>query len=639
MDSDWRCWLCIFCLLVSGYLAHASAIPQAQDSLVVTKGSLVDEVNQARGQLESAMAGIRLQIAQVVHEKAVFQENVGNVLEYIRAFRFLLLQRRDFLKKAAEQLQKYDQTDTTAYARDYWQDFAGDLEQEFAKPEWRVDGPPNDDYTRIIKEYNDFIARLGNSAIKNPMLREVVVQVIQYAFTQPLDERQMNSILLDIASLRRVVSQVPWGEKVFNSLISGLPKIKNYLDLLDRHLGHLQSSVLAFHREAARISAQLDLRLVKLDTLIGSCQVIARNLHSLKDFDATQVRQQLIFLANQNQFIDYEQRVLQSFDGEIESVLSQYQWRAVLAAIARQDPDFGKLDLEKNAYLLYVGAGDLNQRFLLHEERGVPSDYLYAIHSLYAIWLEDNPEEKYQIDMSVELLQSEFELTLAQFKRVWEVRVKAAAAAPEPTLFYYGMKKIHNISSPARLNVAMRRVVTNPEDSISAPIEFGEAFSASYKVHERSLAHISVGIGAGWVDPVHLVIEGGKLKISPRGDKALDEYMYALLNFHLGARDVDRFGQYRRFDWRKFMLQAGVAVSKNPLDKVGVGLGYRLFREVQIDFLYFWLRQPKRSQEVALDGAASVEDAKKQFDKVYRADNFSIGVGLHPQLILRLLGF
>ena len=108
--------------------------------------------------------------------------------------------------------------------------------------------------------------------------------------------------------------------------------------------------------------------------------------------------------------------------------------------------------------MLYIGAGDLNEVVLLHEEKGQPSDYLYAIEDFYAIWFEDNPLETYRIELEVQVLESELEKTFAQFKRIYDARSKGDGTEPDPTFFYYGIKKAGSISDPARIDLSLQRL-------------------------------------------------------------------------------------------------------------------------------------------------------------------------------------
>lgn len=114
--------------------------------------------------------------------------------------------------------------------------------------------------------------------------------------------------------------------------------------------------------------------------------------------------------------------------------------------------------------------------------------------------------------------------------------------------------------------------------------------------------------------------------------------LYVLLNFHPLGQDIDRFNKYRLLDFKKMMLQTGLAISKNPLNRLYLGLGYRLFKEVQLDFLYFWMRYPDTDQIVTLADFASVDDGKKKFKQVYDEGHWAIGVSFYPRRVLGFLG-
>ena len=157
-------------------------------------------------------------------------------------------------------------------------------------------------------------------------------------------------------------------------------------------------------------------------------------------------------------------------------------------------------------------------------------------------------------------------------------------------------------------------------------------------MHEESWAHVSVGLAAGYAERANFVVENNALALTPEGENELDEHLYALLNIHLGARDIDRFNAYPFFHPGKLMLQGGIEISRNPLDRLYLGLGYRLFKQIQLDLLYFWERQPRRDQRVDLADRPSLDDAKDAFDRRYRAGNLAVGISFYPAWLFGLLG-
>lgn len=135
---------------------------------------------------------------------------------------------------------------------------------------------------------------------------------------------------------------------------------------------------------------------------------------------------------------------------------------------------------------------------------------MFAIRSLYAIWLEDNPFEKYEIEMSVEVLQSEFELTFGQYRELADAIKGGPTIATDPTIYYYGMKKIDKISDPANIKVRMLRTYSDVAGDILSPtevVETNEVFKSSYKIHEKSYWHVSAGVGVSYFEPDNFTIK------------------------------------------------------------------------------------------------------------------------------------
>ena len=613
----------------------------AIDSDHYNKDSLLTETRMTRFSLEKLLAETRNQLAQFESKKAAFETDFTNFINQVHIFRFNLRQKLAYLQRVQEQLTGFNPTDTLTYSRSYWQEFTENLRREFDSAKWNLGEETGDSFKKISSGLDKLIDLLNVKALRHPMVKDAITNLLQFVLKNPLEPSMMADASNGVTQLREALSGTTWEPRILTAAKGSILGVKSILTKINEPLEVIETDMLEVNEKMAKLSQLLDHRLAKLDTLIGSAQVIERNLHSIEAFDPTEVRQQLIFLRNQNQFIDYEHRVLKSFNGTIESAIKTGDWKAILRAIARQDPNFGELNLEKNAYILFVGASEVNRHFLIHERNHRPSDYLYAIKNMTAIWLEDNKYETYEIDMSIELLQSEFELTFGQFKSIFEARKRGEALVTEPTLFFYGMKKISDISSPAKINLSMRRELideTGEAPILAEVVETNDVFSTSYKIHERSLAHISVGLAAGFVKKSNFVISGNQLKVSQSGDKELDQQLYALFNFHLGARDVDRFERYPFLSPGKLMLQAGIGVSKNPLDRLYLGFGYRFARDVQLDVLYYWRRKPDPSQSVSLDDAASLVDAKHKFDRVYQSGNFAIGLSFYPRRLFGFLG-
>ena len=630
--------MCVICI----FFSTKGLVGQGRNDISSSpKDALISEASHTKTSLEKMLADTRKQISQMETWKAAFEKNFNDVLNLIHVFRFNLRQKIAYLQQIQEQMTGFNTGDTLTYSITYWEEFTEQLKTEFNSDEWNVPDETGEDFRKINNGLDKLIETLNLKALRHPLVKDVVTNLIDFVLKKPLDPTMMVEASNGVAQLREALSGTSWEPRIFNTVKGSILSIRNVLTKIERPLETIEVSMIELNEKIAIVSRLLDHRLAKLDMLVGSIQVIARNLRSLTVFDPTEVRQQLIFLRNQNQFLDYEHRVLKSYNGEIEKAIKTKNWITILRAISRQDPDFGELNLEKNAFVLFVGANEVNRHFLLHEENAIPSNYLYAIKSLSTIWLEDNPWETYEIDMSIEVLQSEFEITFGQFKTIMEARKRGDEIQPEPTLFFYGMKKISDISSPAKINLAMRRKLLQESDEstiVTEVEEINDVFKTSYKIHERSLAHVSVGLGAGFVKKSNFILDGTQLKVSKSGDKELDQNLYALVNFHLGARDIDRFNRYPFLSFRKLMLQGGLSVSKNPLNRLYLGLGYRVLKDVQLDVLYYWRRVPDSSQSVSLDGPASLNDAKKSFEKVYQAGNFAIGLSFYPQRLYGLLG-
>lgn len=635
-----RCILTFF-LICSSHLTATLARQQEPDSSTVPHASLSDEIALIKISLETSLTENLAEIERIEQAKDFFHQRVGNLPIKIRAFRPHLQERQSFLQKHDEILAAYDPNDTLALTQSYWQYFTKNLGLAFSAEKWQYEGKIrpqrllSEDYEELVSQYNNFISRLDPDAIHHPLLSEMVLGLINDAGANPFETKDLADGFAQTAKMREVLLQEPWGPEKYNSIKPAILSVRNIFDKAGQQLSRIEALITEFYRQEERIAAQLERRLDKIDALRSSVGRIENNLRHRKKVDSTQVRQQLAFIETQKQFIDYEHRVLKSY-GEIEKAISENNWKAILAVIAGQDPDFGQLDVGKNGYVLYIGAQDRNLGLLVHEERGASSDYLLAPHSFFVIWLEDNPLEKYQINLSVQKLPSELETTLGIIRKEWKRVAKRREIAVAPTFFYYDVKKLSRVPNPAQINLTLHRLETEALALPPGGAESNEAYKAGFKVHEKSLAHFSVGLAAAFFEPPIFVTEGNTLKINSKGKRELDQHLHALFNFHLGARDIDRFSRYRVFDYRKFMLQAGVGIAKNPLDRLYVGIGYRLFKAAQIDFLYLWLSEQDRSQAVSLEGVASLEEAKKKFDKAYRG-NFAIGVSFQPQLIMRLV--
>ncbi len=630
----------MFLLLVCSFGQAASPQSQEPDSSVARE-AVFEEIKQTREAMESILAATQAQLAQIDSARKAFQKNSGSMLEHVRALRFVLQQRQNALQRAQDLLVSYNDNDTASAAgRDYWKNFAENLQAELATPKWSEEKSPVDS-SRLDSLYRNALARVSEGLSKYPVLQKISLPLIKLV-GKPLTTAELANGLREVQALRGNLSRFRKGPELYKLIKKTVPAIKTSFQSFDKLLLPIETALVDFNAELGKVALRFEMRLAKTQALLNSLQVLAKNFRNLQSFQAAEVRQQLIFLRQQNQILDYEHRVLKSYHGEIEDALARRQWQIILAALAKQDPDFGSVDLEKNAYVIFIGANDLDERFLLHEERAQPSEYLYAIDDFCVLWLEDNPQETYRITVSVEVLQSEFELTFGQFKTLAEARAKGGeGVAPEPTLFFYGMKKVKKISDPARINIGMQRVLTTAPGTSDTPPEvqdLNEVFQASYKVHEKSFWHVSVGLAAGFVKPSNFTVAGRQLKASVKGNSELDEHLYALLNYHPFGHDIDRFGRYREWDYRKLMVQAGLNVSKDPLNRLYIGLGYRAFKEVHLDVLHYWWRQPRRNQTVALEDAASLDDAKQAFDQVYRGGNFAVGLSFYPKRIFGFLG-
>lgn len=625
--------------IISG--TAAGAREEKESASTTERDTLLAESGKTKKSLADDLIATRTQMAELEAQRIAFMKDFQNVFDHLHLYRANLRQRLLLVQLIYQQWTGYSEKDTLTYSQAYWQNLGEDLKKQMESSSWQFPDGGGEELGRLTGELNSSIDLLNTKMLQHPMMKSIVTALINLLLKQPLDPAMTIDASAAVGKLRQALSGTKWEPSIFKGIKNSLAGIEKSLTKIDDPLASLEEYMTVLNQRLTLLSSMLEHRLTKLDTLLGSVQVLEKNIHSLHDFNPAEVRQQLIFLRNQNRFLDYEHRVLKSYNGVIESAIQARDCKAILEAIFCQDPEAGKIDLEKNGYLIFIGAGGVNLPFLIHEENHAPSDYLYAIDSLYAIWLEDNPWETYDITLSVELLQSEFELTFGQFKTVLEARRRGEEQKPEPTLFFYGMKRLSDISSPSRINLSIKRNVLQPVD-IGAPvtqvIETSDVFSTSYIVHEKSLVHMSVGIAAGYVKKSNFKIAGNQLAMSESGDKELDQHLYALLNFHLGGRDIDRFQQQKFLSLQKLMLQAGLGVSQNPLDRIYLGLGYRIQKELQLDLLYYWRRGPKLSQSVSLDDVATIEDAKKKFDEVYQKGHVAFGLSFYPQRLFGFLG-
>ena len=613
----------------------------AQPVLSADEDVKKDVANEARAtgvSIRSLLSETRKEIAQIDSFKSLFVRDLNVLTHQVHEFRSNLAHRKAFLDQIHRSFIRYNPNDTLTYSMAYWRDLSAELKQEVDSEEWT---PDTQAWDELMSRVDRFTGRLNHGGTSARLIKDAVVALLKFTMAEPLDPVMITNVQDGIGSLRDALSGTEWEPRILPGVRNTVLTLRSAVQKLEGVLVSLESAMVNIKSRINEADKVLARRLEKLDGILNSFQVIEGNLHSIEDFDPTELRQQFIFLRNQNRFIDYPHRVLKSFNNSVEDAISGKNWREILDIIAAQDPDFGVVDLSKNAVVIFVGAGEINRHYLIFEERGAASSYLYDIDSFTAIWLEDNSREMYEIDMSIELLQSEFEQTFGQFRQIWEAKMRGDNISQEPTLYFYGMKRIDKISSPAKINLSMRRILMEKnerEGGFDRIEEINDVFRASYVTHEKSYLHVSVGLSAGFAKKSNFVLDGNALKISQSGDRTLDQHLYALVNYHLGARDVDRFEQYPIFSLQKFMMQAGIGISKHPLDRIYAGLGYRIMRDVQLDMLVYWSRREDPDQVVTVGDAATIQDAKSRFDKKYDGGHLAIGLSFYPQKIFGLLG-
>jgi hypothetical protein len=602
------------------------------------KKDIASEAKITGASIRSLLSETRREIARIDTFKSQFVSDLNLLTHQVAEYRSNLAHRKAFLDQIHRSFIRYNPGDTLTYSMEYWRNVTTGLKEEINTEAWTPDAQAWDDLAMRIDRFS---GRLNHGGMKTRLVKEAVVALLKLSMAEPLDPAMISNVQDGIGSLRDVLSGTGWEPRILPGVRNTVLQLRSAVQKMANVLESLESGMLKINSQVNEADKVLSRRLEKLDGILNSFQVIESNLHSIEDYNPTEMRQQFIFLRNQNRFIDYPHSVLKSFNNSVEDAISGKNWREVLDIIAAQDPDFGAVDLTQNAVVLFVGAGEINRHYLIFEERGTASSYLYNIDSFTAVWLEDNTREIYEIDMSIELLQSEFEQTFGQFRQIWEAKTRGDDIPPEPTLYFYGMKRIDNVSSPAKINLSMRRIVMEKnerEGGFDRVEEINDVFRANYVIHEKSYLHVSVGLSAGFVKKSNFALDGNALRISHSGDRELDQHLYALVNYHLGARDVDRFEQYPMFSLQKFMVQAGIGISKHPLDRIYAGLGYRFMRDVQLDLLVYWTRREDPDQVVIVGDAATIQDAKARFDKKYDGGHLAIGLSFYPQKIFGLLG-
>ncbi len=359
----------------------------------------------------------------------------------------------------------------------------------------------------------------------------------------------------------------------------------------------------------------------------------------------------------------------------------------VCAIGGAKDLQKGKVVIELKNTVLQTSLGELGQ---LATGLGIPGFQAFGLgmiekeivevakaHVEVSENLSEKKEEK--TDLETKVAKTEKQATASKFRTEKRALTQTATEQKaEARRIGDEIKKLNEQKAKLEVSLAeLTRKVLNPialpeainfekldEDLSAIPITFmvlnTDEFRApatirvqgaeikeelSYEIHERNKFAVTVGVAANMLNERLFQPNDQKteLDISAKDTQTLKSSLFALLDYCPAGRVLERMNFVLDKDPgvpvmspQRFSLVGGVKLSKDPLEKIYMGIGYALSRGTRLTAGFLYARVPVE-KTVAITPTTSLDYLRDNADREYKPYWF-FGVTVTPGSMIKTLG-
>lgn len=309
--------------------------------------------------------------------------------------------------------------------------------------------------------------------------------------------------------------------------------------------------------------------------------------------------------------------------------------------------DFDKAIKEFEGYSdQIIESPDKTDYMVLARENQEWTDYLLNKKEILVVVLggaEDLQNMKIKIDNET-----------GSFEQAWNDSKKIIAAQlPELAglMSFDAAQDCDNFEVKKNQQIAFKFFLTRPgkikSPSTIALSEEKSKFDQKLKNHERAFLGLKVGVSAAYIDRKQFYLDANReltVKADTSQQKEWKSNLMFMLDIYPFGRDVDRMEAiWKRnkaiglFDLNRVGLTVGAKLSKDPLERMFLGLSYAITKELSINGGLAYNATPKdvSGHQVGLD--ATLDYLKENAERELKS-SYYFGISLSPSAIGKTLG-